>query len=210
MIICDFISPCEMDNIACLKERIEAIIEKSPIPEDPIHATNTLEWLLKLKPDAGEALKLAALGHDIERAIEKRKVRRADYKSYDEFKQAHALNSAKILAEIMKECNLGKEFIDDVLFLVRHHETGGSARADILRDADSLSFFHVNLPHYFVRNGTQETKRRCLWGYQKLPDNLKGIVAQFDYEDKELESLVRTCISDCECAQTTLKTCNCF
>lgn len=187
-----------MNNIARVKEKIEVILEKSPVPEDLTHAKNTLEWLLRLKPDADEALKIAALGHDIERAIHPRKVRRTDYKSYDEFKKAHALNSAKILAEIMKECNLGQEFIHDVFFLVRHHETGGSARADVLRDADAISFFHVNVPHYFARNGAEETKRRCLWGCKKLPDNLKEVVAQFHYEDEELDSLVRECVADCE------------
>ena len=181
-----------MDNIDCVKKRIEEIINASPVPEDPIHSKNTLEWLLRLKPDADEALQIAALGHDIERAIEERKVRRQDYKNYDEFKDAHASNSAEILAEIMKECNISKELADDSFFLVCHHERGGTRRSDILRDADSISFFHVNLPYYFVRNGVEETKRRYLWGYRRLRDNLKGLVAEFDYQDRELESLVRT------------------
>ena len=85
-----------MDNIVCVKKKIEEIIRHSPVPEDPIHSKNTLEWLLKLNPHADDALKIAALGHDIERAIEKRKVRRGDYENYDEFKKAHALNSATI------------------------------------------------------------------------------------------------------------------
>ena len=75
-----------------------------------------------------------------------------------------------------------------------HHETGGSKRVDILRDADSISFFQVNLPDYFIRNGVEETRKRYLWGYRKLPDNLKRIVAEFDYQNKELESLVRACV----------------
>ncbi len=154
-----------------------------------------MEWLLKLKPDADDALKIAALGHDIERAIAERKVRREDYKDYGEFKEAHASNSAKILAEIMKECNISKKLADDVVFLVCHHETGGTRRADILRDADSISFFHVNLPYYFIRNGIEETKRRCLWGYGKLPKNMQEIVVTFNYNDKELESLVMAWIA---------------
>jgi len=135
-----------MDNIDHVKKKIEEIIEKSPVSEDPIHAKNTLEWLLKLKPDADEALKIAALGHDIERAIEERKVKRKDYRAYNEFKKAHALNSAKILKEIMKGCNVRKELVEDIFFLVSHHETGVDRRVDVLRDADSISFFHVNLP----------------------------------------------------------------
>ncbi len=184
-----------MDDIDCIKRKIEEIIKKSPVSEDPIHSKNTLEWLLKLKPDADDNLKIAALGHDIERAIEERKVRREEYKNYDEFKEAHASNSAKILVEIVKDCNMSKKLADDIFYLVGHHETGGTRRVDILRDADSISFFHVNLPYYYMRNGAEETKRRCLWGYRKLPDNLKKYVAEFDYKNKELELLVRTCIS---------------
>jgi len=187
-----------MGNIDYLKRKIEEIIKKSPVSEDPIHSKNTLEWLLKLKPDADEALKIAALGHDIERAIEERKVRREDYKNYDEFKDAHASNSAKVLTEIMEACNISKKIVDDIFFLVCHHETGGSERVDILRDADSISFFQVNVPDYFIRNGVEETKKRYLWGYRKLPDNLKRVVAEFDYQNKELESLVRTCIGESE------------
>jgi len=187
-----------MDNIDCVKKKIEEIIKKSPVSEDPIHSKNTLEWLLKLKPDADEALKIAALGHDIERAIEERKVRREDYKNYDEFKDAHASNSAKDLTEIMEPCNISKKIADDIFFLVCHHETGGSERVDILRDADSISFFQVNLPDYFIRNSVEETRKRYLWGYRKLPDNLKRVVAEFDYQNKELESLVRTCIGESE------------
>ena len=150
----------KVESIDCVKKKIETIIEKSPVPEDPVHSRNTLEWLLKLKPDTDEALKIAALGHDIERAVEERKVKRRNCKSYDEFKQTHALNSANILVEIMEECNINKELVDDVFYLVQYHEIGGNKRVDVLRNADTLSFFHVNLPYYFVRNGVEETKRR--------------------------------------------------
>jgi hypothetical protein len=132
-----------VNSIDCVKKKIGRIIQKSTVPEDPVHSKNTLEWLIKLKPDADEALQISALGHDIERAIEERKVRRNNYKNYDDFKDAHALNSAKVLTKIMKDCNIRKEIIDDVFFLVRRHETGGGKRADILLDADSISFLHV-------------------------------------------------------------------
>jgi hypothetical protein len=180
-----------MDSIDCIKKRIEEIIRKSPVPEDPIHSKNTLEWVLRLKPDADEALQIAALGHDIERAIEERKVRRVDYKDYDDFKDAHASNSAKILEEIMRGCSISRKLANDSFFLVCHHETGATRHADILRDADSISFFHVNLPYYFIRNSVEETKRRYLWGYRRLPDNLKGLVGEFNYQNRELASLIK-------------------
>ncbi|TET33053.1 MAG: DUF4202 family protein [Planctomycetota bacterium] len=187
-----------MGNINCVEKKIERIVKRSLVPEDPIHAKNTLEWLLKLEPHVDNALKIAALGHDIERAIEKRKVRREDYREYDEFKKAHALNSARILMEIMEECKVRKELIEDVFYLVSHHEAGGNRRADILKDADSVSFFHINLPYYFKRNSVEETRKRCLWGYRRLPDKFKRVVAEFCYQNKEVELLVRSCINGSE------------
>ena len=187
-----------MDKINLVKRKIEEVIKGSSVPEDPIHSKNTLEWLLKLMPDADESLKIAALGHDIERAIEKRKVRRQDYKDYDAFKDAHALNSANILAEIMIAYDIDKKMNDKVFFLVRHHETGGTDRVNILKDADSISYFEVNLPLYFVRNDLKETKRRCLWGYKRLSDEGKKIVAGLNYKNKEIEYILKDCIDEFE------------
>lgn len=181
-----------MDEIGCVKKKIGGIIKKSLVPEDSLHSKNTLKWLLKLTPDANEALKIAALGHDIERAIEQRKVRHEDFSSFDEFKNAHALNSAKIMADIMKEYTISKELVGDVLSLVARHETGGDERANVLKEADTISFFDVNLPLYYARHSVEETERRVLWGYHKLSTNLKEVVAKMEYGDKKLSSLLHT------------------
>ena len=187
-----------MHNIHLVKRKITQVIKGSSVPEDSVHSKNTLEWLLKIMPDANESLKIAALGHDIERAIKNRKVNRQHYKNYDAFKDAHALNSANILVEIMKAYDIDKNMIDEVFSLVRHHETGGTDKIDILKDADSISYFDVNLPHYFMRNSYQETKRRCLWGYERLSDTGKQTIAKFNYQNKEIESLLNTWINECK------------
>ncbi|MCK4488187.1 MAG: DUF4202 family protein, partial [Desulfobacterales bacterium] len=108
----------------------------SSVPEDPRHAENTLDWLLRLKPDADDALQVAALGHDIERAIEARKVKQADFSDYDGFKAAHARNSAEILKEIMEDCGVPQDLASEVYSLVCRHETGGHPPADLIKDAD--------------------------------------------------------------------------
>ncbi len=186
-----------MDNIEWAKKRIMEVISRSHTPEDPHHAANIVQWLLKLNPEADEGLQIAALGHDIERAIEKRKIKRLDSDHYDDFKQAHALNSAVILVEILRECGISQKLINDIFHLVKRHETGYDSRADLLRDADGISFFHVNLPFYFTRNGFDETKRRFMWGYRRLPDKLKGIINEFKYPDEELMSSVREWLALC-------------
>jgi len=184
-----------MGNLDCVKKRIEEIIKTSPVPEDPIHSKNTLEWLLRLKPDADEALKIAALGHGIERAIRERKVRREAYKGHDDFKTAHALNSARIISEIMEKCEIEKAIIEDVFNLVSQHETGGGDRSNLLGDADAISFFDVNLPLYFTRNTREEVTRRCLWGYRRLAPDLRYLLTRFNYENKDIDALLRDVIA---------------
>ena len=186
-----------MNSTERLRRKIEFTIARSGVAEDPVHSKNTLKWLLKLKPDADEVLQIAALGHDIERAVEQRKVRREDFPDYDRFKAAHARNSAVILKKIMLECGMEDERpIQEVYDLVCRHEVGGDPCCDLLKDADGISFFEVNLPFYYQRNDPEETKRRCRWGYRRLSEEAKKIVGNLSFENEQLNTLLRITIEE--------------
>lgn len=184
-----------MNSVVCIKKWIEKIVKMSSVPEDPIHSKNTLNWLLKLYPNSSLSLQIAALGHDIERAVDSRKVRRDNYDSFDYFKCQHALNSATIIREIMKDCGAGRGLIDEVYNLVLYHERGGSEKNNLLMEVDSLSFFDVNLPLFYKRNSINDTKKRILWGLERLPNESLNLASSFRYEDKELEGLLKSCIA---------------
>ncbi len=49
----------------------------------------------------------------------------------------------------------------------------------ILKDADSLSFFEINLPYYFHREGEQETYFRMQWGYNRMSERGKRFLKNF-------------------------------
>ncbi len=178
-------------TIERLTTDINRAIVRSPFPEDPFHALNTVEWVLRLDPAADDSLQTAALGHDIERAFEDRRIRPDTYATYDEYKAAHAANSAVILTELMREAGLDPDIIDDIAGLVAAHETGGEPRSDLLRDADILSFFTVSLPLYYDRHGPATTRRRCVWGYKRLTPALRWEIAGIEFPDPALQELVR-------------------
>ncbi len=186
-----------MDSLDSLKQALRSILSGSAIPEDPVHAENTVKWVRRIKPDSGDSLLVAALGHDIERAIEERKVKRTDYRDYDEFKKAHAENSAQIMREIMTSMGIDqKKFIGDVCSLVLLHETGGNSEADILRDADALSFFEVNLPYYYRREGFENTLKRCIWGYNRISPENRHLLETIKFRDKTLEKILRFAMNE--------------
>jgi len=183
-----------MNVLKNIESEIARIISKSEIPEDSKHSKNTRAWVLKLLPEADVALQIAALGHDIERSIKELKIKRENYADYDEFKTAHARNSAKFLDDLLSKYDLDKTIRDKVSNLVTHHEFGGNPEANILKEADSISYFDVNLPLYFQRNSKKETEFRITWGYQRLSDGAKSVVRNFSYDNIELDALFRDAV----------------
>jgi len=185
-----------VSSIERAKERIREVISGSRVPEDSRHADNTLKWLVYLAPAAGTALQIAALAHDIDRAIEDKKIRRVDYDDYDAFKAAHARNGADILRPILTACGVEPGIVDEACRLVEVHEVGGDQSSDLLKDADSISFFEVNLPFYFQREGWDKSKQRSSWGYRRLSTRAKEIVKNVIYEEDELVRLLREVIHE--------------
>ena len=183
-----------MDSIECAKQKIREVIAASEVPEDPAHADNTLEWLLKLDPQTDPAMQIAALAHDIDRAVEARKVRRSNFDDYDTFKAAHAQNGAKILREILDDCQIAQPIADEACRLVILHEVGGDPRSNLLKDADSISYFDVNMTLCYQREGWDETKRRCVWGYRRLSSRGKETVKTITYANQTLTQLMEEVI----------------
>ena len=178
-----------MDGFKEIKQYILDIIYNSPIPEDLSHAENTLQWLLKIYPEADISLKIAAIGHDIERAIPER-VKREKFKSYDDFKKAHAKRSAEILKKILLKFNLSDSIINNIYRLVENHEHGGNFCSDILKDADSLSFFDNNIKYLFEREGFEKTLERAIWGYKRLSDRGKFYFNNIKHKNEEINRIL--------------------
>jgi len=112
------------------------------------HLLQTEAWLQRLKPNASEALLLAALTHDMERAFPS-----PDSPSLDPrdgvdnpvYNNAHSQRSARIISAYLRELGASDEFIVQVARLIRAHEYGGDVDENLVQAADSLSFLEVNV-----------------------------------------------------------------
>jgi len=176
---------CELEKAFAM---IRAQLKQSQVPEDPGHAENTLKWLLRLDPQADPALRLAALAHDIERSRPNR-LRRQDFYDYDRFKAMHAAIGARMAASLFRGAGVHRSVRREACRLIRLHESGGDARSDLLKDADSISFFDHNLPAYFEREGMEETLRRATWGYARLSERGRRHVAGIRYRCDALQNI---------------------
>jgi hypothetical protein len=110
------------------------------------HLRRTRDWLLVLDPDAGEALRLAALTHDMERHFPGGPQFDPGAMAPEEpwYRIAHSGRSAEIVGGWLREQGAGPELADEVARLVAAHEIGGDGDENLLQAADSLSFLETN------------------------------------------------------------------
>jgi CO/xanthine dehydrogenase FAD-binding subunit len=108
------------------------------------HLLKSLDWVERLAPDASEAVRLATVTHDMERAFggpDAIPIKMND-RAYEE---AHSNRSARIVAEWLRANGAAAELEGEVSGLIRVHEWGGSPDADLVQAADSLSFLETNV-----------------------------------------------------------------
>jgi hypothetical protein len=113
-------------------------------PYNSTHLLKSLEWVDRLAPDASEAVRLATLTHDMERAFggpDAIPIKMND-RAYEE---AHSNRSAKIVGEWLRANGAGDDLAEAVASLIRVHEWGGSPDANLVQAADSLSFLETNV-----------------------------------------------------------------
>lgn len=128
------------------------------------HLLRTEYWLLRLNPKADLVLRIAALTHDIERAFPQGRkppspeMTKADWGD-SVYNLWHGKRSAKFIAGFLKKLKADQQLIKKVIPLVIYHELGGGNEADLVKDADSLSFLETNAPFFVSLVPTQMTKK---------------------------------------------------
>jgi hypothetical protein len=131
------------DNALSLEERALAWIEPYWNAD---HLVRTRDRLLELEPAAGEALRLAALTHDMERHFPGGPSQDLALwpEDEDEYRRLHADRSAQIVGAWLRDEGADGGLVAEVERLIAAHETGGTPDEDLLQAADSLSFLEIN------------------------------------------------------------------
>lgn len=127
------------------------------------HLKRTVYWIKQLKPDADEALLIAAVSHDIERAFRDESMEKLLKNSSDGFRdpfflKEHSEKGSQIIADFLGKENADESIIGKVKSLIQAHETGGTEDQNLLKDADSMSYFE-NQIETFVNERTKELSR---------------------------------------------------
>lgn len=160
------------------------------------HYIRTAFWVKELNPKADEALIAAAVAHDIERAFRDTDID-AVKNSKDGFLdkehlKLHQEKGAEIIADFLAKNNVNRDFVEKVSMLISKHEIGGTEEQNILKDADSVSFFENNAEHFIekdaVRVGKEKVRKKFNWMFDRITSAKAKKIARPWYE-KGIKSL---------------------
>ena len=152
-------------------ESFSSIGKQSQIP----HFVRTVHWIQELRPNADEALLVAAVAHDIERAYRKRDVlekKNSTSFTSPDFYRPHEERGAEIVADFLRRNNVVEDFVERVRMLISRHEEGGNDDQNLLKDADSISFFENNLSFFTDVNlsgsDAEKSKEKIDWMFFRI------------------------------------------
>lgn len=164
--------PDELLDRLLARHRALHPLDKPLVEADYRHALDVWQWTLRLDPEAGAAVQIAALFHDIERIFTEAESRSEQaVADYDDYKARHAARSAWVTAAILREEKVDPVLAARAVELIAGHDQPGridNAEAALLEDADALSFLSLNSPGYLQYYGQEQARRKVEWTLARL------------------------------------------
>ncbi|HEY4588312.1 MAG TPA: DUF4202 family protein [Thermoanaerobaculia bacterium] len=150
-------------------------LAKPLVRADYDHALDTWQWVLRLAPDAGLAVQLAALFHDVERLASEADVRvEHQATDYQAFKDDHAARGAELAGALLAWVGIDTGTRERAARLIAAHEhlprpgDSDAAALSLLNDADALSFLSLNSAGYLAYFGPEATRRKVAYTLRRL------------------------------------------
>jgi hypothetical protein len=142
-------------------------------PYNSRHLLESLVWLDRIAPGSREAVRLATLTHDMERAFPGPDSPVMKGLGDAEYHAAHSERSARIVGAWLRENGAEETLVGDVQALIRVHEDGGWPEANAVQAADSLSFLTTNVDLFlgFVGSGkfsASDVRWKFEYSYERI------------------------------------------
>ena len=150
------------------------------------HLRRTLHWLLELDPGADEALQIAALAHDLQRAFRDGEPATRDGFLDPLYLDHHQERGGEIVAGFLLREGADAALAERVRTLISRHEEGGTDEQNLLRDADSVSFFENNCDYFLrvlaAKEGPAAVRAKFAWMYKRIGSEPARRIARPWYE----------------------------
>jgi ketosteroid isomerase-like protein len=146
-------------------------------PKEVLHAELVSEWVARLRPDAGEALRLAARGHHFRRWMVPRSSAPAGRAGYLRWRKARQEDQARELGELLAGAGYDAETVQRVQALVRKEDLTRDPDVQTLEDALCLVFLETQLADVAARLEPATLTRVLARTAAKMSDHGRAAIA---------------------------------
>ncbi|MBX3213977.1 MAG: DUF4202 family protein [Labilithrix sp.] len=133
------------------------------------HALDTWQWIVRLEPEAGLAVQVAALFHDVER-LEREPRERIEHRAPDcqSLKDARVRRGVERAFSVVEGAGVSREDASRAREIVFHERPSGDPDVLLLDDADALSFLSLSSAGYSDYFGVAQTRRKVAFTLARL------------------------------------------
>ena len=161
-------------------------------PKEVLHAALVTEWVEQLRPDAGEALLLAARGHHLRRWTMPRASYPAGRAAYLRWRRDLHEQHARELGEILEQAGYDAEPIARVQSIVRKRDLAHDAEVQTLEDALCLVFLETQLTDVAAKLDPEKLASVLEKTARKMSPEGRAAIARVPLDDDAQALLART------------------
>ena len=158
----------------------------APRPWEIVHAERMTDWVLRLRPEASEALRIAARGQHVRRWTIPRERYPQGRAGYLKWRETLKAFHADTVAGLMHEAGYAEEDLARVRRLMSKRELGGDAQTQTLEDALCLVFLETQFAD--LRGKTPEDKMRDIvrktWAKMSPPARAAALTLPLPADDR--------------------------
>jgi len=140
--------------------------------KSPAHFDRTVYWIKEIYPKFNEELLVAGYSHDIERLVSTRDTSKSKKFLDDTDLLFHQEHGGILMHDFLVSIDAPITFANRVSELISKHEIGGDIEQNVLKDADSISYFEINAPLHatWVLEGfpKEELKSKFDWMFNRI------------------------------------------
>ena len=172
----------------------QKIVDGIAHPQELAYSKSLTEWVLKLDPQASEALRIAARGQHISRWTVPRAEYPADRSGYLRWREDLKAFHAEKVGGILRDVGYEEDFIQRVKFLILKNNIKEDTDAQALEDALCLVFFETQFMNLMEKTPVDKMKTLVRKTWKKMSAKGRNIALQMNLPSEEkhfLESALR-------------------
>ena len=173
-------------------ELVEGIVR----PRELVYSQRLTDWVLRLDPQASEALQIAARGQHIQRWTIPRDRYERNRQGYLRWRETLKPFHAQKVGELMREVGYSDDLIDRVRLLILKKQLPVDPETQTLEDALCLLFLETQFTELKQKTPDEKMKEIVQKTWKKMSERARALALQLPLGEAEKRWLAQTLSTD--------------